>query len=190
MLKRKSQARSSALPSAGSNTQISDLSTKSRWNKQRKSSQLRHFRLHRRWSIVVGAVAFIYLTWSFCLNQQKEADTTSTEMLNEMDTFTIENIYFCGWPFAKQLHSSFFPEHADKLSSTIELKSSEDAYKTLQGGTKRDWLVAGGVEGCIKSIGRLGSVTEIQWNEWLRNNFKGTYIVCKYLSHLIYIISI
>lgn len=182
MLKRKFKVRPAGAGST--NIPISDLSTKSRgWNK-RKSSQLRHFRLHRRWSIVVSAVAFIYFTWSFCLNQQKEADTTSTEMLNEMDTFTVENMYFCGWPFAKQLHSSFFPEHADKLNSAMELSSSKDAYETLQRGTKRDWLVSGGVEGCIKSIGRLGSVTEIQWNEWLRKNFKGTYIVCKYLLHL------
>lgn len=100
------------------------------------------------------------------------------------DQFPIRNIYTCGWGFEKDLHAQFFPEHRKNLNHAIQLNSLKplaNVMESLRNATKDDLLISGGVHGCIQNELRVlkKNLNQEQWNLWLRDNFKGTYIVCK-----------
>lgn len=96
---------------------------------------------------------------------------------------SLRKIYICGWDYASILHSQFFPEHREALKSGIHLGSiKEDVLHTLQNATKNDWFISGGVQHCRHDELALGFNfrKDWMWHRWLNDNFKGTYIVCKF----------
>ena len=120
-------------------------------------------------------------------SMEKTRSTTLVEIKNNANnkSLSFRNIYTCGWGFGPFLHSQFFPEHQDGLKAAIKLGSVKDAHQTLQNATENDWFISGGVQGCHHDELRFSnySLKGYTWNKWLKDNFKGTYIVCKFQFH-------
>lgn len=131
----------------------------------------------------------IILLFSLFLSSQNYVFHTKEIFFNNSESicdnqFVVRNIYTCGWGFEKKIHSQFFPEHNEKLRYATKLKSLqslENVMETLQNATKHDLFIAGGVHGCIQNELRIRKtkLNQEQWNLWLRENFDGTYILCK-----------
>src|SRR5210317_607584 len=131
-------------------------------------------------------IPYIYM-YENVMKLEKTRSTTLVEIKNNANnkSLSFRNIYTCGWGFGTFLHSQFFPEHQDGLKVAIKLGSVKDAHQTLQNATENDWFISGGVQGCHHDELRFSKYSRkgYTWNKWLKDNFKGTYIVCKFQFH-------
>lgn len=116
--------------------------------------------------------------------QNESLNNSEVHENNYKEPFIVRKIYSCGFIFNKIIHSSFFPEHHDKLEKSVELRHVENVLDTLRNSSTMDLLISGGVDGCLNQIFKKEQrrhFSEFRWNKWLGDNFDGTYIVCKYL---------
>lgn len=128
-------------------------------------------------------------TNDFQESMQKILSTSIVEIQNnhtDNKLLSFRKIYICGWEYAPLLHSQFFPEHREGLKSAIQLGTIKDhVLHTLQNATEHDWFISGGVTYCRNDELKLGFDfrQDYMWHQWLKDNFKGTYLVCKFQFH-------